>query len=53
MYSLNLVDLYRRSGITKSNLDTVTTDGLHPNNIGYKMIFSSMVGKIKNIYPIN
>lgn len=53
MYSLHLVDLYRRSGITKSNLDTVTTDGLHPNNIGYKMIFSSMVGKIKNIYPIN
>lgn len=53
MYSLHLVDLYRRSGITKSNLDIVTTDGLHPNNIGYKMIFSSMVGKIKNIYPIN
>lgn len=53
MYALEYVDLYRRSGMTKANLDVATKDGLHPNNIGYEMMYSCIAGKVKNMWPIS
>lgn len=37
-YGIPVLDLYGESGLNKINMSTLTIDGLHPNNDGYKLI---------------
>lgn len=38
LYSLPVFDAYNSGGINTQNLDTTTSDGLHPNAIGYNIV---------------
>jgi lysophospholipase L1-like esterase len=38
LYNLPMIDLYSQSNITTENIYNFTTDGLHPNNLGYEVI---------------
>ena len=45
MYSLPVIDLYRKSGVNNLNLNGYTFDGLHPNIAGYDFISGYLVGQ--------
>lgn len=38
LYSLPVFDAYNSGGINTQNLDVTTSDGLHPNDIGYTIV---------------
>lgn len=40
--SLKYVDLYKSAGINMININTYTTDGLHPNELGYEKIAKNL-----------
>lgn len=48
LYNLPVLDLYKSSGIDISNIKQYTSDGLHPNNIGYELISKPIYNFIEN-----
>jgi lysophospholipase L1-like esterase len=49
MYGIPVLDLYSQSGITKLTLNTLTVDGLHPNDGGYIRIGNLISKYIRDI----
>lgn len=47
MHSLPVVDMYALSGISERNLSLFTSDGLHPNDRGYKRMADVAVDQIR------
>lgn len=50
--SLPFVDLFYEANINMRNVSLYTTDGLHYNDLGYKMITPSIINGIKKIFLI-
>lgn len=48
-YALPFVDLYKESGISYYNINTYTSDSLHPNAVGGKRIANMTIDKFKMI----
>jgi len=48
LYNLPVLDLYSVSGIDLSNIKQYTRDGLHPNDLGYKLISKPIFDFIEN-----
>lgn len=42
-HNVPYVDLFHDSGITESNLSSITFDGVHPNNEGYEMMTDTII----------
>jgi lysophospholipase L1-like esterase len=49
LYGLPVLDLYANSEFNKFTLGTYTYDGLHPNNVGYKVIGDKVYNHIENV----
>ena len=47
MYSIPVIDMYSRSGLTDRTLSLYTTDGLHPNAAGYARMARVVVAQIR------
>lgn len=50
LYSIPVCDLYRNSGINQYTLSAYTSDGLHPNTLGYKRIGNVIASSLENMY---
>ncbi len=48
-YAVPVLDLYHTSGFTDLNLDELTVDGLHPNDVGHEKIGKQIAEFIKNL----
>ncbi|MDR4318671.1 phi ETA orf 55-like protein [Niallia circulans] len=48
-YAVPVLDLYHTSGFTDLNLDELTVDGLHPNDVGHEKIGKQIAAFIKNL----
>lgn len=46
MYALPVIDIYGISGICKRNINTYTTDTIHPNELGRQKIANKIIGQM-------
>lgn len=44
------VDVFNYGGITDDNLDITTYDGLHPTNLGFKLLATTWVAQLNMVY---
>ena len=44
------VDVFNYSGITDDNIDITTYDGLHPTNLGFKLLATTWVAQLDMVY---
>ena len=48
----NFVDVFNFGGIFDDNLNMTTIDGLHPNNLGYKISVKPWLEQLEILYEI-
>ena len=50
LYNIPVLDLYHTSNINIFNRDTFLSDGLHPNDAGYKMLTEKIFAFMNSVY---
>lgn len=48
-YSIPVIDLFHKSGISRKNLELFTLDNLHPNDAGHEMIAKVIIKELKHL----